>query len=145
MFFLFVYTLAQCRSEEVGSEHGPIPSPAFFHPRLCTTDQPGQSAIPRTDCVRVNSPDVRQQEHDGCLWSASWKVPHCGCHVPWEDVHEGGWRADAKCSEQEQVMKRYVKYLSSARKGNKKTLQEDISHIQHSEGPIKLLKMIEDT
>ena len=65
--FLFVYILAQCRSEEVGSEHGPIPSPAFFHPRLCTTDQPGQSAIPRTDCVRVNSPDVRHQEHDGCL------------------------------------------------------------------------------
>ena len=42
-------------------------------------------------------------------------------------------------------MKGYVKYLSSARKWNKKTLQEDISHIQHSEGPIKLLKMIEDT
>ena len=43
--FLLVFILAQCRPEEVSSKHGPIPSPAFPHLRLCTADQPKHSAI----------------------------------------------------------------------------------------------------
>ena len=43
--FLLLFILAQCRPEEVSSEHGPIAPPAFSHLRLCTADQPGHSAI----------------------------------------------------------------------------------------------------
>ena len=32
----------------------------------------------------------------------TWPLPDCCHRVPWEDVHEGGGRADAQRAEQEQ-------------------------------------------
>ena len=90
---------AKCRSQEAGCEHGPISPPSLFHSRLCAVNKPRQSAIPRADCERANSTDVRQQEHDGGMWSATWEVSHSGRHVPWEDVNEGNRSANAERSE----------------------------------------------
>ena len=59
------FLTVKCRSQEAGCEHGPIPTPPLFHPRLRAVNKPGQSTIPRADCERANSTDVRQQEHDG--------------------------------------------------------------------------------
>lgn len=90
---------AECRSQKAGCEHGPISPPPLFHPRLRAVNKPRQSAIPRADCERANSTNVRQQEHDGGMWSATWEVSHSGRHVPWEDVNEGNRSANAERSE----------------------------------------------
>lgn len=59
------FSTVERRSQKAGCEYGPIPSPSFLHPRLRAADQSRQPAIPLPDCERVDSTDVRQQEHDG--------------------------------------------------------------------------------
>jgi len=53
-------------------------------------------------------PDVRCQEHDGCLRPAARPLSHSGGNLPRPHVDEGGGRADAERAEQEQLLLRRV-------------------------------------
>merc|ERR1711877_94921 len=56
--------------------HDPVPASALLHDRFRAVDQPWLPAIPRSDCARVDSADVRRQEHDVCRRSPSRSLPH---------------------------------------------------------------------
>ena len=76
------------------------------------------SAIQSFDCARIDSADVRFQEHDGCLRSSSRSLFDCRCHFPWSHVDEGSWWANAQCAEQEQVKFSFLFLYVISKRGN---------------------------
>ena len=79
----------QCWSQEVGCQHGTLPSSPLLHARVCPSDISWVTTIQSPDCSWTHTTDVWCQEHDGCLWSSSWSLPDCGCHVQRSHVYEG--------------------------------------------------------
>jgi len=59
------------------------------------------SAVPRLDCARAHTANVRCEEHDVRSRSSPRTVLDVCRFVPRPHVHEGGRRADAQCPEQE--------------------------------------------
>merc|ERR1712159_671519 len=68
----------------------PFPASALLHAWLRPLDQPWISAVPRTDCARVDPANVRCQEHDVCCRSSSRSLPNSCLHVPGPHVYQGG-------------------------------------------------------
>merc|ERR1719182_86018 len=71
-------------------EHDSVPASALLHAWLRPLDQPWISAVPRTDCARVDPANVRCQEHDVCCRSSSRSLPHSCLYVPRPHVNQGG-------------------------------------------------------
>ena len=90
MKWLFCVYTAECGPAQAGREYGSIPASSLLHARLCSSDVSRQSAVPRPHCARAHAADVRRQEHDGCLRSTPWPLPHRRCHLPRSYVHERG-------------------------------------------------------
>merc|ERR1711997_359651 len=92
---------AECRLEEAGGQHGPLPPPPLLHARLCPPHCSWQPAVQATLRARTHPTDVRRQEHDDCLRPQAWKVPDRCSRLPWPHVDERGEEADVECAEQE--------------------------------------------
>ena len=52
--------------------------------------------------------EEEEQFIDVRSWPTTWALPDSISHVPWEDEHQGGGRANAECAEQELVLLRGV-------------------------------------
>merc|ERR1712004_552042 len=59
-FFMpgFVPLTTQCRSQEVGSQHGSLPQIALFHAWFCSLDISRQPTIPVPHCSRAHPTNV---------------------------------------------------------------------------------------
>lgn len=91
----------ECWSEETCCQHGSFPSSSLLHAWLCSPYLQRQSTIQSSHCSWTHPANVWRQEHDGCLWSSSRKIPDsCRC-VQRKNVNEGSWRTDAEHPEQE--------------------------------------------
>merc|ERR1711990_465346 len=66
---------AECRLEEAGGQHGPLPPPPLLHARLCPPHCSWQPAVQATLRARTHPADVRRQEHDDCLRPQHGRYP----------------------------------------------------------------------
>uniref|UniRef100_A0A804LBY6 Tubulin/FtsZ GTPase domain-containing protein n=1 Tax=Zea mays TaxID=4577 RepID=A0A804LBY6_MAIZE len=99
---------AQLGPPQAGRQPDPVPAPALLHGGVRAAHLQGLPAVPRPDGAGAYPADVGRQEHDVRRGPAPRPVPDGVRHVPRQDEHQGGGRADAERAEQELLLLRGV-------------------------------------
>ncbi|AQK63996.1 Tubulin beta-4 chain [Zea mays] len=94
--------------QQAGGEPDPVPAAALLHGGVRPADVPRLAAVPRADGAGADAADVGCQEHDVRGGPAPRAVPDSVRHVPGQDEHQGGGRADDQRAEQELLLLRGV-------------------------------------
>jgi hypothetical protein len=99
---------AELGPPQAGGEPDPVPAAALLHGGVRAADVARVAAVPRADGAGADAADVGRQEHDVRGGPAARAVSDGVRHVPGQDEHQGGGRADDQRAEQELLLLRGV-------------------------------------